>query len=361
MVRNSFLLSAYFVFILLVISFLSLVLSPKIIWIPAFLGLGFPYIFFIFLIFYTLLLLRGKKKLILIFLPFLLYGVYLSNRFYHPGFFNSSAPETGTVKVLSYNVRLFDLYNWKGNHKNKKHIFNFLAKEKADIVCFQEYYYQNDGKFETTNALKKLLPSKNVHQVFSVINKERYYFGIATFSKYPIVNTGKVTLEGTTNMCIFTDVLIWDDTVRIYNNHLESIRLGYEDYKFIDKIDLDVNKTEVDDTKNILRRLKRAYGKRATQADEISKHIADCPYPVIVCGDFNDTPVSYSYQTISKGLKDSYCEAGKGFGKTYNGKLPMLRIDYIFHSKNLKAYDFRIPDVDLSDHFPVVCHLGKNE
>jgi endonuclease/exonuclease/phosphatase family metal-dependent hydrolase len=329
---------------------------------PAFAGLGFPYIFFGFLVFYILMLLRGYKKHLFIFLPFLLYGIYISNRIYHPGFFNSDKPDScQTVKVLSYNVRLFDLYNWKNNVKNKNRIFRFLDKENADIVCFQEYYYQNDGKFETTDTLVKFLPTKNVHQVFSDVNKNKCFFGIATLCKYPIVNKGKITFESTSNLCIYTDVLLWGDTVRIYNNHLESVRLGYEDYKFIDKIDLDVDKKEVKDTKSILRRLKRAYVKRAEQVETISEHIAKCPYPVIVCGDFNDTPVSYAYQKMSKGLKDAYCEAGSGIGRTYNGKIPLLRIDFIFHSPTYKAYDFRIPDADLSDHFPVVCLLAKVE
>ena len=359
LIKNSFLIFAYLCLILVFLGLLSQFVSPETLWIPAFAGLIFPYLFIIFLIFFALILFRGYKKHILIFLPFLIFGFYVSNRFYHPGFFNEAAPEKGTIKVLSYNVRLFDLYNWKNKHVNKKPIFKFLEEEKADILCLQEYYYQNFPGFSTTDTFKNILPSKNVHQEFSVVNKNKYFFGIATFCKYPIVNKGKLTFEGTTNMCIFTDVLISGDTVRIYNNHLESIRFGQEDYKFIDKIDLDVDKEEVKDTKNILRRLKRAYVKRAEQVDMVTEHISKCPYPVIVCGDFNDTPVSYAYYNLSKGLKDAYCEAGRGFAKTYNGKLPVLRIDYIFHSPYFKAYEYNSPEVDFSDHFPVVCLLTK--
>ena len=359
LIKNSFLITAYLLLFVLILSFLSQYISPAIFWIPAFAGLGFPYIFFVFTLFYIFMLLRKYKKHLIIFLPFLFYGFILSVRFYHPGFFNSSVPEEGTIKVLSYNVRLFDLYNWKNNHKNKQPIYKFLAEEKADILCLQEYYYQNDGGFPTTDTFKKFLPTKNVHQAFSIVNKNKYYFGIATLCKYPIVNKGKITFKGTSNMSIYTDMLIWGDTIRVYNNHLESVRFGYEDYKFIDKIDLDVDKEEVKDTKNILRRLKQAYVKRAEQVDQISEHIAKCPYQIIVCGDFNDTPVSYAYHNISHGLTDAYYEAGKGLAKTYNGNLPMLRIDFIFHSPQLKSYDFRIPEVDLSDHFPVVCMIGK--
>lgn len=361
LIKNSFLIVAYFVFTLLLISLLSPLISPHSFWFPAFAGLGFPYIYFCFLVFFVFILYRKYKKHLLIFLPLLLYGGYIACGFYHPGFFNSKAPESGTVKILSYNVRLFDLYNWKSNHINRNQIFKFLEKENADILCFQEYYYQKDGKFPTTDTLVKFLSAKNVHAVYPSVNKGKYFFGIATFSKFPIVNKGEINFKGTSNLCIFTDILLFGDTVRIYNNHLESVRLGSEDYQFIDKLDFNVDSTEVKDTKNIMRRLKRSYVKRSEQVDIISAHIAACPYPVIVCGDFNDTPVSYAYHNMSSGLKDAYCEAGKGIGSTYNGKLPLLRIDFIFHSPSFKAYDFRIPEIDLSDHFPVVCMIGKAE
>jgi endonuclease/exonuclease/phosphatase family metal-dependent hydrolase len=360
LIRNSFLIVAYFVFILLLISFFSPLISPGSFWFPAFVGLGFPYIYFCFLVFFVFILLRKYKKHILIFLPFLLYGGYIACGYYHPGFFNAKTPG-GTVKVLSYNVRLFDLYNWKSNHINRNQIYKFLQKENADILCFQEYYYQKDGGFPTTDTLVKFLSAKNVHAFYPSVNKGKYFFGIATFSKFPIVNKGEITFKGTSNLCIYTDILLFGDTVRIYNNHLESVRLGSEDYQLIDKLDFKVDSTEVKDTKNIMRRLKRSYGKRSEQVDVISAHIAACPYPVIVCGDFNDTPVSYAYHTMSSGLKDAYCEAGKGIGSTYNGNIPLLRIDFIFHSPKYKAYDFRIPKIDLSDHFPVVCMIGKND
>ena len=361
LVKNSFLIAAYFALLLLVVSLFSPFVNPHTFWFPAFAGLGFPYVFSGFVLMFILMLLRKYKKHIFIFLPFLIYGIIIACRFYHPGFFNTKTPENGTIKILSYNVRLFDLYSWKSNHANRNKIFTFLAQENADILCFQEYYYQKDGKFPTTDTLVKFLSANNVHASFPTINKDNCFFGIATFSKYPIVNKGEITFKGTANLCIYTDILLFGDTVRIYNNHLESVRLGEEDYQLIDKLDFNVDSSEVKDTKHIMRRLKRAFVKRSVQVDKISAHIASCPFPVIVCGDFNDTPVSYAYHCMSRGLKDSYYEAGKGIGSTYNGKLPWLRIDFIFHSPKFKAYDYRIPHVDLSDHFPVVCMIGKKE
>lgn len=263
-----------------------------------------------------------------------------------------------TIKIMSYNIRLFDLYNWKNNLHERNKIFKLLENENPAILCLQEYYYQNDGKFPTTDTLIKFLSAKNIHASFPVVNKGKYFFGIATLTKFPIINKGKITFEGTSNMSIYTDILLWGDTVRIYNNHLESVRLGKEDYNFISKFDFNLDNKEVKDSKTIIRRLKNAFIKRAKQANVIAKHIAECHFPVIVCGDFNDTPNSYAYKTISNNLIDSYCESGSGIGSTYNGKIPFLRIDYILHSNTFKAYNFNVGKDDLSDHFPVTCLLG---
>ena len=144
LIKNSFLITAYSVLILLIMSGISPFINPHVFWIPAFTGLAFPYIFTSTIIFFLLILLRGYKKHLLIFLPFILYGTYVFSGYYHPGWFNNDVPEKGMVKIMSFNVRLFDLYNWKNNEHNKNKIFKYLKSEDPDIICFQEYYYQKD-------------------------------------------------------------------------------------------------------------------------------------------------------------------------------------------------------------------------
>lgn len=358
LIKKSLLLFAYLILVFFVISVFSPYVSPARYWFPAFAGLMFPYLFALLIIFFFLLLLRRYKIHLLIFIPFLVAGFLLMGRYYKTGWFNSKKKDLSYFKVMSFNVRLFDLYNWKSNDVNRKKIFQYLLSENPDIVCFQEYYFQKGGNFATTTYLKNTLAANNVHTVFPVINKNRYFFGIATFSKYPVVNKGEISFKGTTNTVIYTDIATPGDTIRVYNCHLESIRLSHEDYKFIDKFDLEVNKKEVQETKSILRRLKKSFVKRTGQINLLTEHIKSCRYPVIVCGDFNDTPVSYSYRKLTQLLRDSFSESGKGSGTTYNGKFPLLRIDYIFHDKKFHSYNFRTDAINLSDHFPIKCELA---
>ena len=134
---------------------------------------------------------------------------------------------------------------------------------------------------------------------------------------------------------------------------MQSIRFNKNNYSFITNSKALKDDERLKEIKDISFRLRDAFIKRASQAEIISKHIRNSPYPVVVCGDFNDVPVSYSYRTMKKNLNDSFVEAGKGIGTTYMGKFPSFRIDFIFHSKEIKCLNFDIPNVKLSDHFPV--------
>jgi len=113
----------------------------------------------------------------------------------------------------------------------------------------------------------------------------------------------------------------------------------------------------------ILRQLKHGFSHRAQQVDKLADELAKCPYPVLICGDFNDTPFSYTYTTImnSTKLKDSFRTAGSSFDGTYAGKLPNFRIDYLLHDKSIEAYNYRVLKAKLSDHYPVVCNFRIKE
>jgi len=185
-------------------------------------------------------------------------------------------------------------------------------------------------------------------------------FGIATFSSYPIINKGVISFNNTLNACIFTDIKFNEDTIRVYNNHLQSIHLGNRSYAYLDSIRLRYNEEQINELKDISNRLRDAFIKRARQAERISVHIHGSPYPVIVCGDFNDTPSSFTYYKIRKNLSDAFVESGSGFGNTYSGRFPSFRIDYILHHKDINSIYFKRIRTDLSDHYPVIGYLEFN-
>lgn len=264
-------------------------------------------------------------------------------------------PTEPAIKLVSQNVKLFGWYDWKRNKENKKTMIQNLKSMQGDVVCIQEYFFHTSkGKFDTKSEIKKELNLPFEHEYFTnVVNRNQKY-GIATFSKYPIVNSGSIPFKNESgNACIYTDIKIGDDTIRVYNAHVASIRFGDTDYRFMEEIkkpEAGKVKPIVKDGMGILKRMDRAYVKRARQVHAIKNHAAKSPYPVIICGDFNETPVSYSYAQLANGLTDSFRKSGFGISNTYIGKFPSYRIDYIFHSKSLQSQNYRKYPEKISDH-----------
>ncbi len=274
-----------------------------------------------------------------------------------------------SLSILSWNVRLFDLYNWSENTKTKQKMFEFLKQRESSFYCFQEYYRQfkplKENNFATTSHLKQELHCSFVHEYFIKKNKH-HAFGMATFSKYPIVNKGEVLFgDSSTNMCLFTDVLIKQDTIRIYNAHLASVRLENKEYNFLDRLTSDQADRPATNNElrlsvvNIYKRLLKAYTLRRKQVNMLSAHIEQSPHPSIFVGDFNDTPSSYTYNKISKKYADAFLKKGFGFGKTLNTLWSFFRIDYIFlDSDFFDIIDYKRYKVDYSDHFPITAKFS---
>ena len=238
-----------------------------------------------------------------------------------------------------------------------QNILTFIRNENAEIVCLQEFFTLTETAFAEDSIKIKLSanPYTHIHYTNSITDKRG--FGIATFSRYPIINKGVIAFPDSPNVSIYSDIKIGNDTVRIYNCHLQSTRLEKEKYNFLDSLLLNYNSKHFNEIKNISSRLKYAYIKRAHQVDVLNKHIQSSPIPVILCGDFNDTPVSYSYYKLRGKMKDAYLESGLGIGNTYFGNFPSFRIDFIMHSKSLAASNFQTRRVRLSDHFPIECNF----
>lgn len=341
----------------LLISYMAPRVSPENFWFIAFFGLGYPILVFINILFVLYWTIQFKKRAFYS-IVVILSGWMLLHRFVQISNSSKTDAHSKMLKVMSYNVKVFDLYNWSHNKETRSKIFSLIQDESPEIACFQEFFHRDSSDFCNVDSLKKLNDFKYAHVEYTTQGKFHQHFGIATFSKYPIVNTGMLDFgyKGN-NVCIYSDIKVGKDTFRVYNMHLQSIAFSKGDYKYATDLQNDVQTEDIEHSKNILRRLKRAFVKRSRQADLIHESIIHSPYAVIVCGDFNDTPSSYTYSTISQSLTDSFIESGTGLGKSYVGAFPSFRIDYILHDDKFKSYDFRTIREELSDHFPVVTYL----
>jgi len=315
--------------------------------------LAYPYLLFINIIF-TVVWIRYKKWRFLFSLIAILLGWNHLAAFFQLNL-NKESEENYREKfsVLSYNVRLFDLYNWSNNKSTKAKIFDFLEAEKPDIMCFQEFYYDETKNFVTLESIKEFEHVNYYHAEYTFEVNSVYHFGIATFSKYPIINRGSMSFQNTNNICIYSDIVFGEDTIRIYNNHLQSVRLQPENYNYLDSLKFFNENERMTGMIDIYKRFKEAYVKRAFQVEVISEHIKQSPYPVIVCGDFNDSPFSYTYRRMRSNLEDAFIEAGNGFGNTYARKFPSFRIDYLLHDEKFECVNYEKYNVYYSDHFPI--------
>jgi endonuclease/exonuclease/phosphatase family metal-dependent hydrolase len=342
---------------LLVVSILASYISPALAWAIALFGIGYPYILVVNILF-LLYWLALRQRAFLVSLAVILLGYpNLQNQLRLGLFAQPEIDQNQSFKILSFNTRLFDVYNWTKQPDTKQRIFDLIRTEDPEILCIQEFYTSSKRPgFDNLGSMETLRKKNFTHIAYTATKNGTDYWGIATFSKYPVVRKGNILFnEVTNNLCIYTDLKINNDTIRVYNAHFQSNRFRQEDYEFLGN--LKKQKEKLTASLNILNRIKTGSIKRSNQVDVVANHIKNSPYPVIICGDFNDPPSSYTYNRLRDNLKDAFVESGRGFGNTYNGIIPLLRIDYILHGKNLKSADFKVTKENLSDHFPVSCRL----
>lgn len=275
-----------------------------------------------------------------------------------------------TIKIVSYNAQLFGLYSNDESEREaaKGKVFNFLRTNDPDIVCFQEYFWDKSESlnFHTTDSILSIMDlddnENSYYQYFTRNIKHQQFYGLAIFSKYKIVNAEPIVTDSSSNTAVFIDIKYRSDTVRIYNLHLTSIHMNETDYSVSDQI---INNTMSDpsfdkNAKKLYSKITKSAITREKQARIIAEHIQNSPYPVIVCGDFNDPPASYCYNKIARGLKDSFRESGSGRGYTYHGtNMPQYRIDYILHSDKYNSFGHHVEtSLMTSDHYPVLTHIS---
>jgi len=333
---------------------LCIFVNPQSIWWISFFGLAYMHLMVANLLFVATWVLLRKWKFLMISAVALLIGCPFIGR--NVQLFEKEIPDEEfeqSYKILSFNVEFFSRRNLA---QPSGDVLNFIRDEDADIICLQEYVVSNaDISLDENTILKKFEKTPFYHSELKDGN-----IGVATFSKYPIIHKEALYKDKSANICMCSDIVTGTDTVRVYNVHLKSVGFRESEKDFLNNTSEKSGLANVRTFVSIIRHLKSAYNNRAVQVEILSMHIAQSPYPVIVCGDFNDPPMSFTYRKVRGNRKDAFVEAGSGRSTTYNiGRIASLRIDYILYSDVFKAYSYQVPRVYLSDHFPVTCRIVK--
>lgn len=349
--------------ILLLLSILAWTIMPSKITIIAYLGLVFPIILFINIAYLILWLVFWRWKYALVQLIVLACCWQPISTCFPIHFKSKTVPEN-KIKILSYNVRGF---NWLTGEKALENpIFDYVLKSKADIVCFQEFVVStNKGKTNIINEadLNKIMKAYPYRSIIKIGQKKSssYIYGIACYSKFPILKTVKIPIESIHNGSVMHTLNIQGRKVTLVINHLESNRLTSEDKKLYKDFLKTRDRETFDEMAHTLQnRLGVAYKVREDQVNIIRKYMNEQKNDAtIVCGDFNDTPISYTYHTIKgKNLIDSYANTGLGQGITYHENYFWVRIDFIMHSSEFQSYNCTVDKIKYSDHYPIWTYLS---
>ena len=320
--------------------FFSVKVSPETLSYTGLLPLLIPVFILLNLALLLIFILNGNKLLV-----FPLIALAIGWKFFVITFqLNESSPNPTGLSVLSYNVHFF---NFRSKDRGQaSNAIQWIKDHPSDIKCLQEFL--DDYTTPSFNSMEQLTRDGDYELSYYIIDGhlKRRSHGLAIFSRYPIINEGQIFDNLRSNGAMFVDIKVDQDTLRIYNTHLESMSIKTERLGDAEGIKRTYRET--------LRKLKNGIRMRASQVKVLSEHVKNSPYPVILVGDFNDVPYSYTYFALKSILKNAFEEAGRGFGFTYNKVLFFLRIDHIFYHDSLEITSFKTHrEVDYSDHYPI--------
>ena len=334
-------------FLLLLLSYASVLVDPAVLPIAGFFGLYFIPVLIINILLLIISLLRWSSA------AWISLAAILPSLFF-AGAFLRLEKDSGNVaepqdclKILTYNVGGFRSGSGSPS-QNLESIAAFIESEKPQIVSLQEFRTADPASIP---ACFPGYPYSEKH-FYRLRNGE--YVGNLTLSSLPMVSGGHIDFKKSTNMVVYTDIRYGNGTFRLYNVHLESnnislpsvvrkIRDGYDEFS--------------QELAEAHEKVKKSSTRRGSQVRALLDNISESGLPAVICGDVNDTPMSYCFHSLSHGRKDTFQEAGNGFGATYRILWPLLRIDYVFVPEDTQVIGHRTPRVGYSDHYPVIAAI----
>lgn len=335
------------------------VIDPSSFWPAGFAGFAFPLLWLLSLIFIPVWLIVRKKYWLISVVALLLSvrGVAVSWGFNLFGAGKTASKQSFTV--MSFNSSSMGLQGYTENPKVRERIYHILETARPDVLCIQEFY-TNDHPDKVPHLQNILRKGAYPYYFFAKhkIHWNTWYYGTVIFSRFPIVDTARITFNGGylgNEDLIRVRLLIRGDTVQLLTAHLSSHKLNGHDYEA-------VGRPDGGKIKSVMGKMRRSFANRVHQARIMAAEIGNSKYPLIVTGDFNAIPLSYVYRTIRRDrLQDAFLEKGSGFGRTFSALSPTLRIDYVLAGKTFAVEDFSIYRAKGLEHFPVMARLSLKQ
>lgn len=330
--------------------------NPGSVWFLPVLGLAAPAVYVASVVLMLYWIIRWRWVRAGVMLVIVVAGLFKVSLFWRPEIRRNYAEEVtydrNAFKVMTYNVRSF--YGEDGG-SSVDDILRLVEEQAPDIICLQEF---NARLAEQSEEFALLGETYEIAHFGRTQAPDSVYGStLAILSKYRILRSNTVL---TPSSSVWADVLMGEDTVRIFNNHLRSTAINASDNQFITSHQFLSDTARETKIRSIVTRLRENSALRAAQVDSIAQVVGATRIRRIVCGDFNDTPMSYVYRTMAKGLNDAFSQCGSGYSHTFRGFFNTLRIDYVLSSEGFDALSYEVPTVDYSDHHPVVVRLRKN-
>lgn len=340
---------------LLILSYLSILINPAKVWMISLVGLLFVPLSLLnaFLLLWAL---KRMSKSFIIPLLALLPAFFFVGRYVRIDTEEERSErmsvEGERLTVMSYNVGRFALQDQGAGIDSRAEcvdsVFRFLKSQDADIICLQEFRVPDADRVKS--YVSRYMKGYNAE--YYMFPTDNGAFGNVTLSRLPVKGKGKIKFDESANLAIYSDYEYAGERFRVYNCHFESYNVSISGLmRGLVQRDSVLISTAGD-------KMKRSITRRPKQVDRVFEHIEHCPVETFVCGDFNDNPMSYTYYRMTRGRKDTFKEAGNGFGASFATMWPMLRIDYILCPKKYTPVSHRTPRVPYSDHYPVISQIA---